>query len=211
MGLIHTPRTIAALIKGYTRARTATPAVGIGPDHPYIYQARAGLWDVDYLGHMNNAAFLTHAELARWELTAVNGLLPVMMRHQVNFFVTAAAVRYRQQIRPVFRKFQVDTYMAGLDEKSFWFLQTFRYPQEEGDSRARGHVVIKGSPIQNGQVMDARDFLKTKMGVDSDLIDRITLPDIGDTSVESMIDRFTALEGSLRTIASEDDARQKSK
>jgi acyl-CoA thioesterase FadM len=215
MGLIHTPRTIAALLKGYARTRTLpkdqlqSKSVGIGPDNPYIYKARAGLFDVDYLGHMNNAAFLTHAELARWELTAVNGLLPVMMRDKVNFFVTAAAVRYRQQIRPVFKKFHVDTYMAGIDDKSFWFMQTFRYP--DADQRARGHVVIKGSPVKDGKVIDARDFLKHNLGVDEDVVDSISLPDIGDKSMEAFMDHFTAMEESLRKIASLDDKKLGSK
>ena len=76
MGLIHTPRTIYSILNGvYKRqmflrqepttlsaaAATAvsgtpknTMTIALGPTNPHIYQARLGLFDIDYLGHMNN-------------------------------------------------------------------------------------------------------------------------------------------------------------
>jgi hypothetical protein len=64
MGLIHTPRTLYAIAKGLWKRRQHNrvaasanqPAtiVGIGEGNHHIYEARLGLFDVDYLGHMNN-------------------------------------------------------------------------------------------------------------------------------------------------------------
>jgi hypothetical protein len=71
MGLIHTPRTIYSIMNGvYKRqlffrqhpptsiASNGIPkntlTVGLEPSNPHIYQARLGLFDIDYLGHMNN-------------------------------------------------------------------------------------------------------------------------------------------------------------
>ena len=78
MGLIHTPRTIYSVLNGVYKRQiflrqqnplpTATTATSIGTPkntmtigleqtNPHLYQARLGLFDVDYLGHMNNGAF----------------------------------------------------------------------------------------------------------------------------------------------------------
>ncbi len=81
MGLVHTPRTIYSVLNGvYKRqiflrqqnpspiAATATPigtpkntmTIGLEQTNPHLYQARLGLFDVDYLGHMNNGTFFLH-------------------------------------------------------------------------------------------------------------------------------------------------------
>lgn len=74
MGLIHTPRTIYSILNGVykrqmflrqqppppptTAAVKGTPKntmiISLGSNNPHIYQARLGLFDIDYLGHMNN-------------------------------------------------------------------------------------------------------------------------------------------------------------
>ena len=77
MGLIHTPRTIYSILNGvykrqiYLRQQPISPksttttavvsgtpkntiTIGLGSTNPHIYQARLGLFDIDYLGHMNN-------------------------------------------------------------------------------------------------------------------------------------------------------------
>ena len=43
---------------------------GGGYSNPHIYESKCGIFDIDIFGHMNNAAYLNHAEYARWELTA---------------------------------------------------------------------------------------------------------------------------------------------
>lgn len=75
MGLIHTPRTIYSIANGLTKRywfyRSSPGAkatsntllrdpttVAIGENNHHIYQARLGLLDVDYLGHMNNGMLL---------------------------------------------------------------------------------------------------------------------------------------------------------
>ena len=66
MGLIHTPRTIVSICKGLLKRRREpldTGAAGIGEGNRHVYQAKLGLFDVDYLGHMNNG---TQHRLYRW-------------------------------------------------------------------------------------------------------------------------------------------------
>jgi hypothetical protein len=74
MGLIHTPRTIYSIANGLSKrhwfyrsnGKKSSPSdallrdpttVAIGENNHHIYQARLGLIDVDYLGHMNNGTF----------------------------------------------------------------------------------------------------------------------------------------------------------
>jgi len=119
MGLIHIPRVVYSIAKGLYR-QTPGSLVGLGPNNPHIYEARAGLFDVDSYGHMNNASYLTHAELARWELSASNGLMKNMYKSETHFMVAASAIRYRRELRPIFRKFNVETYIGALDDRNIW-------------------------------------------------------------------------------------------
>jgi acyl-CoA thioesterase FadM len=119
MTFIHTPRVIASLVRGL-RQRSSSNIDGIVPGKPHKYHARVGVFDVDYLGHMNNAAFLSHAEYARWEMTAANGLVQAMYKTNTHFMVSSASCRYRAEVRPLFRKFEVQSMVGGMDEKNIW-------------------------------------------------------------------------------------------
>ena len=121
MGLVHTPRVISSVLKGVYRHSSPGPkTIGFGPQNIHSYYSRLGLFDVDYLGHMNNAAFLNHAEYARWELTATSGMLQHMYKTNTHYFVAANAIRYRRELRPLFRRFEVQTHVAGLDDRNIW-------------------------------------------------------------------------------------------
>jgi acyl-CoA thioesterase FadM len=177
---------------------------GIGENF-HNYQARCGLFDIDYLGHLNNAAFLSHAEYTRWEMSAANNLLPAMYRSKTNFLVSGTAIRFRREVRPLWRKFQVDTSVVALDERYMWILHKFRYP-EAGRNRVRAHIIAQGVAVRGREVIDPQEFFKQNVGINEDVIDRISLPSehIG-RSVEEMIERFSALDGAMRSDATLDD------
>ena len=93
MGLIHTPRVLYNIGKGFYKKKrrpsnviTATTTttksssesssissntinnnntnlIGVGKYHPHIYTSRVGLFDIDYLGHMNNGTFFMYTRL----------------------------------------------------------------------------------------------------------------------------------------------------
>lgn len=137
MGIVHIPRTIASCARGYYR-RWSSPlsieklaVVGIGPNNPHRYQGRVGLFDFDSLGHMNNAAYLTHAELARWEMSALNGSLVKCVREKYLFIANGCTVRYRKEIGP-FKRFDIETYVGSFDKRNIWMYQTFRQPGDGG-------------------------------------------------------------------------------
>jgi hypothetical protein len=116
MGLVHTPRVLLTLAQAMRQPSNKL----IGITEPHVYYGRAGLFDVDYLGHLNNAAYLNHSEYARWSMSAVNGWLQAGYQHGSHFVLTSASCRYRAEIRPVFRKFKIETMITGMDDKHMW-------------------------------------------------------------------------------------------
>jgi len=205
MGLVHTPRVIASVIKGlYKKYVNGLKPLGLGANNPHIYRAHAGIFDVDYLGHMNNAAYLQHAELARWELTAENGLLQGMVKAGAAYMVTGAVVRYRREIKPLFRKFEVESYLSGIDDHDMWIHQNFRHA-EAGDHKIRGQVLIKGVVFRGRQRLNPREFLKNECGLDADLLDSITVSSESTQEFEREILHYKELELSLQQNAAKDD------
>jgi Thioesterase-like superfamily len=122
MGIVHTPRVIATIARSFLKQSKIHPdaRTRIGLADAHKYEARAGLFDIDYLGHMNNAAYLYHAEYARWAMSMENGWIQAMMKNNSHFVVSAQSCRYRAEIRPVFRKFEVESILIGIDDKNMW-------------------------------------------------------------------------------------------
>ena len=150
MGIIHTPRVIWSLLNGLRKHRAignsingtisasgiasspgTTPekvsGLGLHVNDPHIYHAHVGIFDVDYQGHKTNSSYFAHSEYARWEMTAYNGLLQSMYETNTHYMVASTYCRYRAEIRPIFRKFQIETYVAGLDDKHLWMYVFYFY------------------------------------------------------------------------------------
>ena len=209
MGLVHTPRVIGSIARGFLKRRSdpspSIVGIGVGNDHKYV--ARVGLFDVDYLGHLNNAAYLNHAELARWEMTAYNGLLGTLAKNRGDFMVAGTSVRFRREVRPLFRKFQVDTTLAGLDDdNNIWATQNFRYPGDT-NNRVRAQIVVRAVVVQNRQVLDPRLVLHGYAGIDKDLVDSLCLTKMSDEKLEELFERYAAMEESFRDVAAADDEK----
>lgn len=120
MGIIHTPRVIATIAKGmWKQSSNLETRTRIGLAEPHLYCARAGL--VDYaFGHLNNAAFFSHAEYARWAMTAENGWMNAMLKNRALLVVASQSCRYRAEIKPFYRKFDVETSLLGMDDRNMW-------------------------------------------------------------------------------------------
>ena len=143
MGIIHIPRVMAAIARGQYRRRRLSQKLqlhddnsnnanttaarnqdfvgsGFGLSNPHVYAGRCGIFDVDIFGHMNNASYLSHAEYARWDCTAYNGLMETMLSTRTMFIVASSSIKYRREIKPIFKKFDIHTYIAGLDPRNIW-------------------------------------------------------------------------------------------
>ena len=102
---------------------------------------------------MNNAAYAVHFELARWELGAASGVVPILLRRQGAFIVASMAMRFRRELQPL-AAFEIHTSLHAADDRQMWLRQTMRMPGSDeimaaGMCRAvlrRGKGVI--SPLE---------------------------------------------------------------
>jgi hypothetical protein len=159
------------------------PASGLGLKHdPYMYRSRAGLFDYAF-GHMNNAAYLTHAELARWEMLSYTGLLLHGARTSTHLVVAGTAVRYRQEIRPFLCPFEVETFFAGIDRRYVWSVHNFRRRRQgtkdrrkgeddSADERIRSQIIVPCVWVRKGSVVEPASYL-IDAGVDKATIDSL--------------------------------------
>ena len=231
MGIIHIPRTIAASLRGAVKRRLSPLSeqemslVGT-PDVPHIYTSRAGMFDVDLMGHMNNAAYLQHAELARWEWSAFGGSLAQAFKTRSFFIVTASMIRYRREIVPL-KRFDIETRLIGLDDRNLWVYQTFHH-HIDGDNKlvtdnsneAQTDSITRGKIL--AQILTQAVIVKTGEGVvnpgswleNNSMYSRSVLDGIihqKSEGVESIFDektkRFVNLEDVMKKSASNHDAK----
>lgn len=213
MAILHTPRTLVSIARGFWRKRLAATTAAAGKDdvtsrfrgyvpapdgssNPFVYQSKPNvLWDLDYLGHMNNASYLTHAEYARWEWTAHTGVLEHMLESKTNFIVTHTAVRFRKEITG---PFEIHTATQAIDDRHFWLDQTFRAPR---GGRILAQVLCQAVAIQRGAIVPPSTVLE-RVEVPKELIDAMTV-----TSKTEVVRDFDELDRALRRSASEDDQR----
>lgn len=232
MGIIHIPRTIAASVRGAVKRRLSPLSDQeislVGISQPHIYSSRAGIFDVDLMGHMNNAAYLQHAELARWEWSAFGGSLSQAIKTKSFFIVTASIIRYRREIVPL-KKFDIETRLVGLDDRNLWVYQTFHHhinkdkkqeeldgdkKQEKLDGPTRGkilaQILTQAVIAKTGKgVINPRTWLEDNSMYSSSALDRIM--NQNGENMETIFDekakRFTHLEDVLKRSAASYDQK----
>jgi acyl-CoA thioesterase FadM len=240
MGLIHTPRVLTSIARGWIQRRNhlrsierpsvATiaaasvapieapsalhlpPASGMGPNHGrYVYEARAGLIDYAF-GHLNNAAYLTHAELARWQMLAYAGLFPHMTRTSTHLVVAGTTIRYRKEIKPFRCKFRIESYFGRIENQRLWTIHDFFVPGSSSSlglasAKSRAQLVVPCVWVRKGKVVDPQCYLQ-EAGVDEATIQSLC----GDTSdanddgtstnsiLKDVTSQYAALEESMRRM-----------
>lgn len=237
MAIIHTPRSLAAIARGMMKRRrrlaaatandkrTATDDasgfVGFVPsrgsskpddDNAHVYKSRPNiLWDVDYLGHMNNASYLTHSEYARWEWTTETGALRSMYDHGMNFVVTQSAVRFRKEIG-LRDRFQIRSHLHAIDDRHLWMHQTFR--SDGGEGRILAQVLVQAVAVKDRGVVPPSTVLEA-IGVPDGVVDSLMWQDAdgssggtaqGDDAL-TFLERFRDLDEAFRREATADDER----
>jgi Thioesterase-like superfamily len=92
MVLLHVPRVLSTCLRG------ALLPAKMGATH--IYRARVNaLLDIDQFLHMNNASYLVHLELARWEMGVATGFATHLGRSGASFVVASAFTRFRKELK----------------------------------------------------------------------------------------------------------------
>jgi acyl-CoA thioesterase FadM len=233
MGIIHTPRTFFAVARGFwnrssnakrphavagsnSTAQAAVVPAGIGSAHPHLYTARMGVFDVDYLGHMNNASYLSHAEYSRWQMCAENGLISAMWSHNIHFVVLGSSIRYRKELRPLFRSFCIETTISAIDDANMWIVHNFRHHNDDKNKRIMTQVLVQGAAIQGRTRVDPAELLIQHVGIDKAVVDALRLSSSSSsteslTDDEMMIQKYMALQQSMQECASNDDSKHVTK
>ena len=211
MGLVHIPRTFAAAIKGGIQryrcplSDDAKSLVGIGLNNPpHIYSARAGIFDVDVMFHMNNASYLNHAELARWQWSSYRGTLFDSFRASTYFIVSGYMVRFRREIPPL-KRFDIETRLGAIDDRNLWVYQTFHH---NGSGKVMCQILTKAVMVKEGKVLNPRTWAEDNIpaAAKDDIIDDLVL---ASNNIESIFDekatQFTNLEEVMRRSANNHD------
>jgi YbgC/YbaW family acyl-CoA thioester hydrolase len=186
-GPILLSRIAAALVRGYMGRHRWRAGTGFGTN-PHIYNGRAGILDIDIMQHMNNASYLTHAELARWELFAQSGLIHWSKSRKAMFILTAASIRYRREIK-AFQSFEIHTSIIGADNKSVFISQDFH---STDDNQLLAQYICR-SILRNTKNIPPSEFI-TAIGANDKLIHDISSPN-------TLVSDMQALELTMRKTA----------
>lgn len=198
MGLVHIPRVLASVARGYLRPQAPLAGVGLNQP-PHVYHSRVGLLDFDSFGHLNNAQYLTHAEYARWNMTSSNGFLRESYQSKLAFLVTGAQVRYRRDI-PAWNRFVIETHLLAVDERTLYLRHNFRRAAGE---RILAQVMIEAVLARGKTIVDPRDGLRALAQVTEKVLQSLELPLHG--SAGEVLEQSRALDEALKAAAAEDD------
>lgn len=223
-------RALAAVSATNTNTDTPVtlPFAGIAPrgnknddnnsgitNNAHVYKSNLNVFfDADYLGHMNNASYLTHAEYARWEWTAENGTLQTMYGKGIHFVVTNTAVRFRREISLRERAFEIHTNLHAIDDRHLWMHHAFRSPtKNERIGRIMAQVWVQAVAVQNRKVVLPSTLLET-IGVSDEVIDSLLWKEDDDENYiddgydsMSFFKHFKDLDIAFRKEAAVDDER----
>jgi acyl-CoA thioesterase FadM len=180
---------------------------------PRTRAARAGFIDYAF-GHLNNAAYLTHAELARWQMLAYAGLFPHMTRTSTHLVVAGTTVRYRREIKPFRCTFRIESYFGRIENQRLWTVHDFFVPDSASShdlasAKSRAQMVVPCVWVRKGKVVDPQSYLQ-EAGVDEATIQSLC-GDPSDTNddgtstnsiLKDVTSQYAALEESMRRMDS---------
>ena len=114
--------------------------------------------DIDIFFHLNNAMYLRHAELARWELLPRTGLLQKAVKDRWMFLVVSQDADYLKPLPPLV-KFTMNT-RAEPDKtgKYLMFTHDFWYKGEMYCSARVKAIVKRSSGELAGQTVKPKDM-----------------------------------------------------
>jgi YbgC/YbaW family acyl-CoA thioester hydrolase len=116
---------------------------------------RAGLTDIDFNMHINNARYMVFMERARWDHPVQTNTWNVMLKEKLNFIVAGIDMGYIREIR-LGNKFEVETCYLGWDEKYFYLEQRFVV-----DGKIHAYGLVKAVFLQQGKKAEPHQVANT--------------------------------------------------
>ncbi len=118
-----------------------------------IMNLRAGIFDIDHYGEINNGRQLTLMDLGRYDLGVRGGLMKVVKAKKWGLAVGGSSIRYRRRIT-LWKKFQLHSELLGHDGRWFYFLQKMCIKDSICSSALiKAGVVSKAGLIPASEVM----------------------------------------------------------
>jgi hypothetical protein len=139
-----------------------------------------------------------------WEMGAESGMLQKMVSDKIFFILAGNFMRYRKELRPLFRPFVVETYISAIDDRNLWFSHNFRYSETD---RILTEILVQCVVVRGGKVLHPGQFLVEECSYDENLIQSVTWPDGASVSHADLLRNYRKLDDTMRTIAAEDDER----
>lgn len=133
--------------------------------------------------------------------------------------VGSTIVRFRKEIRPVYTKFVIESYICSVNERSLYIIHNFRNDTNAttatttgNPSRIVAQVIAEGITVQNRKVINPTEFLIDQCQIDVDSIAPLQMKmtdDNNETNSNSfehdMLQQYISLDQSMRNVASADD------
>ena len=115
-----------------------------------VLKMRAGLFDIDTFGEVNNGRQLTIMDLGRYDMAVRTGLMKLVRNKKWGLVIGGSSVRYRRRI-PFHKRYEMHSQVIGHDGRWFYFLQEMW----RGDSICTSALIKAGILSKNGLVPSA--------------------------------------------------------
>ena len=134
------------------RARSRSP---LQLEDEAVLPRRVGLTDIDPFRELNHARQIAWFEMARWDLSARVGFIPLMKRRGWGFSVGGISIRYRRRLT-LFQRFDVTTRLLCHDERWVYLLQEILCEGRKCSSAlVKAGVVSKHGLVPAPEVLEA--------------------------------------------------------
>ncbi|OWP56221.1 MAG: hypothetical protein B2I17_06970 [Thermoplasmatales archaeon B_DKE] len=124
------------------------------PEHKSTVELQLRYGDMDTLGHVNNAVYLTYFELGRIDLLKKHDLLNNL--DEINFVIARAEIDYRKAIT-LFSNPVLETYIGKTGNTSVSFEHVI-YEKGSGDIYCEGRTVAVF--LRNGKKENVPDAIR---------------------------------------------------
>lgn len=114
---------------------------------------KAGLFDIDYNLHVNNANYLKFMERGRIEQALAAGLFKPMLAGHCRLLVASTEISYIREVRP-YQPFTLHTRLIGWDGKYLYYDQRI-----EKQSVLHTHALVRMAVICAGEIITPQAFV----------------------------------------------------
>lgn len=115
---------------------------------------KAGLFDIDYNLHVNNANYLKFMEKGRVEHALATGLFKPMFSNRCRLLVASTEITYIREVRP-YQPFTLHSRLIGWDGKYLYYDQRI-----EKDAALHTHALVRMAVVRESGLLTPQAFVE---------------------------------------------------